>query len=93
MTDEKKPPARDVVAWFNHITAEMVIAEVIDGKSAREIRLDHGRILLLIDAMSSPEILRHVLRPADRDRITRSLLDAGLQELDEAKLWPKNSTK
>ena len=83
MTNETKPPARDVVAWFDHVPAQMVIAEVIDGKQTREIRLDYYQARLLIDALSSPAVAIHMLRQQDRDRITSSFLDAAQQELTE----------
>ena len=83
MTSETKPPARDVVAWFDHVPAQMVIAEVIDGKQTREIRLDYYQARLLVDALSSPELARSMLLPRDRDRITSSFLDAAQQELTE----------
>ncbi|QQV88641.1 hypothetical protein [Kosakonia phage Kc166B] len=93
MTDEKKPPARDVVAWFDQCKAQLVIGEIIDGKQAREIRLDYYQVRLLVEAMSNPGLARYMLRRSARDSITRSLLDASQQELDDAKAWPTNSTK
>ncbi len=95
MTDHQQhqADAPEIRAWFDHSPAQIVIEQAREGREPVQIRLDWHQARLLLDALSSAPIVKHLIPAQRRDDITRALLDAAMQELHEARDWPTNSTK
>ena len=94
MTDKQQQDDKpEIRAWFDHAPAQIVIEQAREGREPVQIRLDWYQARLLLDALSSTPIVKHLIPTQRRDDITRALLDANMQEIHEARDWPTNSTK